>query len=193
MDVLYKHLLSKELQCCHSFLILYLGIMCISTIPDQVILLRYSSHCWYGSNTINVTWHTLTSDYVVSLSKLFLTFAGNFAIKSDSNYNEFYNALKSPSLTPILTVSNHRSLLDDPLVLSSLIPWYMNIQPKYLRWALCAQEYCFQVSFMSDCDLDQRLLCIPPHPMQPQLVVKLFMCFNNPFMVARISYFARRV
>ncbi len=34
----------------------------------------------------------------------------------------------------ILTVSNHRSLFDDPGVVSCLLPLHLGIQPKYNRW-----------------------------------------------------------
>jgi len=43
----------------------------------------------------------------------------------------------------ILTVSNHRSLFDDPGVVSCLLPLHLGIQPKYNRWGICSQEYCF--------------------------------------------------
>ena len=40
-------------------------------------------------------------------------------------------------------MSNHRSLFDDPGVVSCLLPLPMAVQPRYNRWALCSQEYCF--------------------------------------------------
>ena len=43
----------------------------------------------------------------------------------------------------LITVSNHRSLFDDPGVVSCLLPLSIAIQPKYNRWAICSQEYCF--------------------------------------------------
>ena len=43
----------------------------------------------------------------------------------------------------LVTVSNHRSLFDDPGVVSCLLPLPIAIQPRYNRWALCSQEYCF--------------------------------------------------
>ncbi|KAL3816576.1 LOW QUALITY PROTEIN: hypothetical protein ACHAXA_003816 [Cyclostephanos tholiformis] len=36
-----------------------------------------------------------------------------------------------------------RSLFDDPGVISCLLPLPIAIQPRYNRWALCSQEYCF--------------------------------------------------
>jgi len=43
----------------------------------------------------------------------------------------------------LVTVSNHRSLFDDPGVVSCLLPLPIAVQPRYNRWALCSQEYCF--------------------------------------------------
>ncbi|KAL3805745.1 hypothetical protein ACHAW5_003825 [Stephanodiscus triporus] len=43
----------------------------------------------------------------------------------------------------LITVSNHRSLFNDPGVLSCLLPLPITKQPRYNRWALCSQEYCF--------------------------------------------------
>ena len=43
----------------------------------------------------------------------------------------------------LITVSNHRSLFDDPGIVSCLLPLPKAIQPQYNRWALCSQEYCF--------------------------------------------------
>ena len=43
----------------------------------------------------------------------------------------------------LITVSNHRSLFDDPGIVSCLLPLPQAIQPQYNRWALCSQEYCF--------------------------------------------------
>eukprot|EP01031_Cornospumella_fuschlensis_P024105 gene24105-29160_t len=62
----------------------------------------------------------------------------------DNNYWHFVELVKKrENSRPLLTISNHRSLIDDPGVLSNILPYYMNIQPRYVRYSLCAQEYCF--------------------------------------------------
>lgn len=43
----------------------------------------------------------------------------------------------------MITVSNHRSLFDDPGVISCLLPLHIATQPRYNRWGICSQEYCF--------------------------------------------------
>jgi len=86
----------------------------------------------------------LTIAFQVSLSRLLLMNLGKFQVISDSKYNEFIHLLLTKdTLTPVITVSNHRSIIDDPGVFACLLPYWMNVQPKFLRYTLCAQEYCF--------------------------------------------------
>jgi hypothetical protein len=46
-------------------------------------------------------------------------------------------------------VSNHRSMLDDPAMMSSILPLWMSVQPKYIRWSVCAQDFCFNPAYSS--------------------------------------------
>ena len=80
----------------------------------------------------------------VSATRAFLMYAGSFEIVKDENYFYFLSSIvnRSPD-TGVLTVANHRSMFDDPAILSSILPFWINIQPKYLRWDVCSQEYCF--------------------------------------------------
>jgi hypothetical protein len=88
--------------------------------------------------------------FQVSVSRLFLKYGGSYKIVQDNNYKIFVENLKNrESDVPMITISNHRSLLDDPLVFSCLVPFTMNIQPKYLRYNLCSQEYCFNSKFLN--------------------------------------------
>jgi hypothetical protein len=69
---------------------------------------------------------------------------GRFKIKYDDNYNLFLTSvLHRESGQALLTVSNHRSMADDPGALSCILPYKVGINPKYVRWSLCAQDYCF--------------------------------------------------
>lgn len=81
----------------------------------------------------------------VSASCAFLYLGGSYRIIEDKHYHDFLHHVRyRDSNVPLITVSNHRSLLDDPLVLSALLPFWMNCQPRYLRWGACAQEICFK-------------------------------------------------
>ena len=80
----------------------------------------------------------------VSVTRAFLMYAGSFEIIKDENYFYFLSSIINRSSdTGVLTVANHRSMFDDPAILSSILPFWINIQPKYLRWDVCSQEYCF--------------------------------------------------
>ncbi|KAK1388452.1 Tafazzin [Heracleum sosnowskyi] len=49
-----------------------------------------------------------------------------------------------PSNKPLITVSNHVASLDDPLVISALIPPSVLLDAHNLRWTLCASDRCFK-------------------------------------------------
>lgn len=44
----------------------------------------------------------------------------------------------------LLTVSNHRSVIDDPIMLAAVLPARMALKPGLMRWGLCAVDICFQ-------------------------------------------------
>ncbi|GJQ14046.1 hypothetical protein GpartN1_g5837.t1 [Galdieria partita] len=48
-----------------------------------------------------------------------------------------------PGGMPLLTVANHRSTMDDPFLVSSIIPFRDLFQPQYVRWGFCAVDMCF--------------------------------------------------
>ncbi|KAL7555102.1 hypothetical protein ACHAWF_018728 [Thalassiosira exigua] len=70
---------------------------------------------------------------------------GKYEIEDDERYRRFLASVlgeRAPG-QGMITVSNHRSLFDDPGVVSCLLPLPVAIQPKYNRWAICSQEYCY--------------------------------------------------
>jgi monolysocardiolipin acyltransferase len=97
--------------------------------------------------------------------RLLMTTYGRYEIVDDDNYRKFLEAVlglgggggggadggwgggdrrrRHRHRRGLVTVSNHRSLFDDPGIVSCLLPLPMAIQPRYNRWALCSQEYCF--------------------------------------------------
>jgi len=69
---------------------------------------------------------------------------GEIIISKDDNYEKFLGAIANRQADQsIITVANHRSLFDDPGLMCNILPWYMGIQPRFLRWNTCAQEVCF--------------------------------------------------
>lgn len=80
----------------------------------------------------------------VNVFRSFLVYGGDFRIKMDKHYEKFVGkVLTRDKGESLITVSNHRSLVDDTTLFSSILPYWLNIQPRYLRYSLCAQEYCY--------------------------------------------------
>ncbi|KAG6430373.1 hypothetical protein SASPL_108438 [Salvia splendens] len=52
--------------------------------------------------------------------------------------------LYRPENKSLITVSNHVASMDDPLVISSLLPPSMLFDANGLRWTLCASDRCFK-------------------------------------------------
>lgn len=86
----------------------------------------------------------------VTISRIYFYLTGRFAIRESDEYDQFVNTvINREKGVPLITVSNHRSVADDPLIMSCILPYHLNIQPKYLRYGLCSQEYCFNPKFPS--------------------------------------------
>jgi len=49
---------------------------------------------------------------------------------------------------PMLTVSNHQSVLDDPGLWCVLLPWW-RMRPEQFRWSICTEDVFFAVPFLS--------------------------------------------
>ncbi|KAG0214299.1 hypothetical protein BGX28_002407 [Mortierella sp. GBA30] len=84
---------------------------------------------------------TLVMCGVAAVSKTFMTFGAYTGVH---NMNPFLKILYDPDRTrPILTVTNHASTADDPLLWGAL-PWKCYWTPsKTIRYALGAQELCY--------------------------------------------------
>lgn len=91
---------------------------------------------------------TLSIGCTTLLIRLFMNTYGEYQITNDENYKHFIELVlggkgRKEQNQGMITVSNHRSLFDDPGVVSCLLPLWIGIQPKYNRWGICSQEYCF--------------------------------------------------
>jgi 1-acyl-sn-glycerol-3-phosphate acyltransferase len=58
-------------------------------------------------------------------------------------------ALNRPKQQSLITVSNHQSTIDDPVLLSSILPYSAHTDPLLSRWGWCASELCFPTPFIS--------------------------------------------
>jgi hypothetical protein len=81
---------------------------------------------------------------IVTMSRIFLRYGNVFDLSKDGHYDDFLDAVvgREPD-QGLITVSNHRSLMDDPPLISNILPYHIGIQPKYLRYGACAEEFCY--------------------------------------------------
>eukprot|EP01038_Epipyxis_sp_PR26KG_P004104 gene4104-5854_t len=61
------------------------------------------------------------------------------SFRSNILFNQIFNRPKSLGL---LSVSNHQSMLDDPMLWAAFLPWW-KIGPETLRWQLCTEDFFF--------------------------------------------------
>lgn len=92
------------------------------------------------------------SSMVRMLQSIAVPLIGNVchAFMHGLNYTEVYGAEKlqeaiknRPKGQPLITVSNHVASVDDPLVISSVLPPRLLLDAKSIRWTLCATDRCF--------------------------------------------------
>lgn len=56
-----------------------------------------------------------------------------------------YDAIENrDSSTGLLTVSNHKSVIDDPFLLGAILPRRILLNPELVRWGFCSLDICFQ-------------------------------------------------
>jgi monolysocardiolipin acyltransferase len=62
------------------------------------------------------------------------------------NLSQILDLVKNrPKGKPLITVSNHDSCIDDPLLFGAILPtkYFFDFDKKYFRWSLGAKEVCF--------------------------------------------------
>ena len=80
------------------------------------------------------------------LIRMFMNTYGTFTVVNDDNYEHFVKTVLGEGREGqrgLVTISNHRSLFDDPGVMSGVLPWWIALRPRFNRWGICSQEYCF--------------------------------------------------
>lgn len=80
------------------------------------------------------------------LSRAFMTLANTTEISGAAHLRE---ALDRPTEQGLVTVSNHAAALDDPLLLSAMMPLASLSRPSEYRWGMCATDRCFKNRFMA--------------------------------------------
>jgi monolysocardiolipin acyltransferase len=117
--------------------------------PDrstQTFCTPYTSPPWSRSHTpFLLSCARFISIGATTLAiRLLMNTYGQYDIVQDEFYESFMQSvLHRDGDQGLITISNHRSLFDDPGIVSCLLPLHIAIQPKYNRWGICSQEYCF--------------------------------------------------
>lgn len=107
--------------------------------------IELSDHCNKPQPLLMSIATYLNFTVTVSASMIFMKFLGSYKIKENDNYKTFMKAVLSREAgTPLITVSNHRSLVDDPAMMANLTPVWVTLQPWLLRWNICTHEICFE-------------------------------------------------
>ncbi|CAK0739091.1 hypothetical protein CVIRNUC_001135 [Coccomyxa viridis] len=110
-------------------------------------------------------WGSLGRDFtlgVVSLgSKLILRWLNTYNTTNLATLEEIVR--HRPDGTGLLTVCNHTSTLDDPVVMSNLMPWHFFASESHHmgnRWSLCAREICYKSKLLGQFFLSGKTLPI---------------------------------
>ena len=85
---------------------------------------------------------SLTISAVGTLCRLFLRGLYDFTVHDGHHLDQ---ALARPKGTALLSVSNHVATIDDPHVLSSIVPYRTLLHgASEMRWGVCASDVCFR-------------------------------------------------
>ena len=72
----------------------------------------------------------------VTISRIYFYLTGRFAIRESDEYDQFVNTvINREKGVPLITVSNHRSVADDPLIMSCILPYHLNIQVRVYKYS----------------------------------------------------------
>lgn len=100
-------------------------------------------------DVLDPPWGPFGRDFVLGvvsgLGKLWLQAFGDFTVTNHETFLQLVS--RRDRKEGLITVSNHTSTLDDPFVISALLPWsffYSEREHKGVRWSMCARSVCFK-------------------------------------------------
>jgi len=83
---------------------------------------------------------------VATASRAFLTKYHGLEVQGSEHMSA---ALQRPAGQALITVCNHVSAIDDPLVVANIVPQEYYDKPQSLRWTLCASDRCFKYAALA--------------------------------------------
>jgi len=96
-------------------------------------------------------WGRTATLSLVALASKFVVNVMNKS-KFDNKEALLEAVMERPEGVGLITVSNHTSTLDDPMLFSAMLPWSFFLSErvhKRVRWSLCAREMCYRNWFLS--------------------------------------------
>eukprot|EP01026_Neomeris_dumetosa_P081466 TRINITY_DN9160_c0_g1_i14.p1 TRINITY_DN9160_c0_g1~~TRINITY_DN9160_c0_g1_i14.p1 ORF type:complete len:420 (-),score=32.96 TRINITY_DN9160_c0_g1_i14:418-1629(-) len=90
---------------------------------------------------------SITLTILASTSKFITDVLTRANVQGKKKFEEM--ALLRPKGTPLITVSNHVSAVDDPAVLTAVIPVWTVFRQDVLRWSMCAKDRCFKYAMLN--------------------------------------------
>ena len=111
---------------------------------------KFIGNIYTGDDITNV-FMQFASMIVVSFSSFCsYNFIKTFCDFDIYNYDKFEKYFYNHADRPLLTVGNHQSTVDDPVIISMIAPFReLTYDTRRLRWGLCAEEICFKNQFFS--------------------------------------------
>lgn len=80
---------------------------------------------------------------VAILSKLWMDFFNHTRVHNHQRYLDSLEQNFKHRKSPLITICNHPSCLDEPLILSKLMPWSWNLNSDRHRFSGAAHDICF--------------------------------------------------
>lgn len=105
--------------------------------PDRLTRFSHDS-----SSLLSRGCSALTMGVVATWAKAVLSGLNRFTVFNRERLVDLVE--HRPAGQPLITISNHTSTLDDPVIVSNLLPLRLIASPTYSRWSWCAKEICFK-------------------------------------------------
>ncbi|KAJ1491518.1 hypothetical protein T484DRAFT_1933304 [Baffinella frigidus] len=79
-----------------------------------------------------------------ALVSVVMSMMNRVEVCEDDRWSFFINTVRARDKdTPLITVSNHESCLDDPGLMGAIVPWDVACDPRRMRWGLITQDLGF--------------------------------------------------
>ncbi|XP_057296350.1 tafazzin-like [Hydractinia symbiolongicarpus] len=101
-------------------------------------------------DVLDVYWHIQAAFFISIVGGWGRTLLGIGNKVKVYNHDRLLHFINNrPVGTPLITVCNHTSMLDDPALIATLANWRVLFNSKKMRWSLAAKEICFSNRFFT--------------------------------------------